>query len=76
MKDDPRFLSLQQDALAMHKAGRPGKIEIAPTKPLNTQHDLSLAYSPGVAAPCLMIAEDPANAYEYTANRSGPISNI
>ena len=53
MNDDPRFLSLQRDALAMHKSGRPGKLEIAPTKSLITQRDLSLAYSPGVAAPCL-----------------------
>ena len=58
---------LDRDALAMHRAGRPGKIEIAPTKPLTTQRDLALAYSPGVAAPCLEISDDPANAYEYTA---------
>ncbi len=51
----------------MHATGRPGKIEIAPTKPLTTQRDLSLAYSPGVAAPVLRIAEDPSLAYDYTA---------
>ncbi|MCZ6815000.1 MAG: phosphate acyltransferase, partial [Alphaproteobacteria bacterium] len=57
---------LDQEALAFHAMGRPGKIEIAPTKPLVTQHDLALAYSPGVAAPCLAIADDPAKAYDYT----------
>ncbi|MHA1536782.1 MAG: malic enzyme-like NAD(P)-binding protein, partial [Alphaproteobacteria bacterium] len=56
-----------QEALLMHASGRPGKIEIAPTKPLTTQRDLSLAYSPGVAAPVLRIAEDPSLAYDYTA---------
>ncbi|MEM7446441.1 MAG: NADP-dependent malic enzyme, partial [Pseudomonadota bacterium] len=59
--------SLEKEALAMHKAGRPGKLEITPTKPLTTQRDLSLAYSPGVAAPCLHIRDDPAKAYDYTA---------
>ena len=57
---------LDQEALAFHKRGRPGKFEIMPTKPLVTQRDLSLAYSPGVAAPCRAIAEDPGMAYEYT----------
>ena len=55
-----------EEALLFHSMGRPGKIEIAPTKPLTTQRDLSLAYSPGVAAPCLRIAGDPSLAYEYT----------
>jgi len=55
-----------EEALELHSSGRPGKIEIAPTKPLTTQRDLSLAYSPGVAAPCLRIAGDPALAYKYT----------
>ena len=55
------------EALRMHAEGRPGKIEIAPTKPLATQRDLSLAYSPGVAAPCLAIQGDPLLAYDYTA---------
>jgi len=65
------------DALALHAAGRPGKLEIVPTKPMATQRDLSLAYSPGVAAPCLKIAEDPATAYDYTAkgNLVAVISN-
>ncbi len=57
----------EQEALRYHVEGRPGKIEIAPTKPLTTQQDLSLAYSPGVAYPCLHIQRDPAAAYEYTA---------
>src|SRR3954471_429116 len=56
-----------EEALLFHSSGRPGKIEIAPTKPLTTQRDLSLAYSPGVAAPCLRIHEDPNTAYDYTA---------
>ena len=77
MREDQRILALQKDAIAMHRTGRPGKIEIAPTKPLITQRDLSLAYSPGVAAPCLEINEDPALAYEYTAkgNLVAVISN-
>jgi malate dehydrogenase (oxaloacetate-decarboxylating)(NADP+) len=58
---------LEQDALRFHARGRRGKIEIAPTKPLTTARDLSLAYSPGVAYPCLHIAKDPALAYDYTA---------
>ncbi|OHC73425.1 MAG: malic enzyme [Rhodospirillales bacterium RIFCSPLOWO2_12_FULL_58_28] len=56
-----------QEALAMHAGGRPGKIEIRATKPLTTQRDLSLAYSPGVAAPCLAIHKDADAAYDYTA---------
>ncbi len=59
--------NFDQEALTFHASGRPGKIEITATKPLTTQHDLSLAYSPGVAAPCLEIARDPATAYDYTA---------
>ena len=51
----------------MHARGRPGKVEIHATKPLTTQRDLTLAYSPGVAAPCLEINRDPALVYEYTA---------
>jgi len=63
----PDTKKLDEDALLMHASGRPGKLEIRATKPLTTQRDLSLAYSPGVAAPCLQIAKDPALAYDYTA---------
>jgi malate dehydrogenase (oxaloacetate-decarboxylating)(NADP+) len=56
-----------EEALELHARGRPGKIEITPTKPLTTQRDLSLAYSPGVAAPCLAIAANADRAYDYTA---------
>ncbi len=56
-----------QDALDFHSHGTPGKIAIAPSKPLTTQRDLSLAYSPGVAAPCKVISENPDAAYDYTA---------
>ena len=62
-------------ALNFHAHGRPGKLEIAPTKPLTTQHDLSLAYSPGVAFPCLRIEKDPEAAYEYT-NRGNLVAVI
>src|SRR5207302_1106439 len=57
----------KRDALEYHSKGRRGKIEILPTKPLLTQRDLSLAYSPGVAEPCLEIARDVEQVYEYTA---------
>ncbi len=60
------FNALDRDALAMHAGPPPGKLAIAPLKPIATQRDLSLAYSPGVAAPCLMIAEDVNTAYDYT----------
>jgi malate dehydrogenase (oxaloacetate-decarboxylating)(NADP+) len=66
MDDNSRRVT-DEEALLFHSSGRPGKIEIAPTKPLTTQRDLSLAYSPGVAAPCLRIHEDPSTAYDYTA---------
>jgi len=56
-----------QEALDFHARGRPGKLEINPTKPMATQRDLSLAYSPGVAAPVKAIAEDPSRAFDYTA---------
>ncbi|ABR58889.1 NADP-dependent malic enzyme [Sinorhizobium medicae] len=66
-----------QEALDFHSQGRPGKLEISPTKPMATQRDLSLAYSPGVAVPVKAIAEDPATAYDYTArgNMVAVISN-
>ncbi len=55
------------EALEYHKQGKPGKIQVAATKPLLTQGDLALAYSPGVAAPCLEIEKNPEKAYDYTA---------
>jgi malate dehydrogenase (oxaloacetate-decarboxylating)(NADP+) len=55
-----------QEALAFHAEGRPGKLEITPTKPMATQRDLSLAYSPGVAVPVQAIADDPAKVFDYT----------
>src|SRR5216110_969746 len=57
----------REDALDYHASGRPCKIAVVPTKPLNNQRDLSLAYSPGVAEPCLAIRDDPDAAYRYTA---------
>ncbi|MBI5941503.1 MAG: NADP-dependent malic enzyme [Caulobacterales bacterium] len=70
-------MSLKEDALRYHAEGRPGKIEIALTKPCSTQRDLSLAYSPGVAEPCLEIARDPNKAFDYTCrgNLVAVISN-
>ncbi|MDQ2862331.1 MAG: NADP-dependent malic enzyme [Bacteroidota bacterium] len=67
----------KQEALDYHSKGRPGKIEVIPTKATKTQRDLSLAYSPGVAIPCLEIAENPETVYQYTAkgNLVGVISN-
>ena len=75
--DKPDTRVTEEEALQFHAKGSPGKLEIAPTKPLTTQHDLSLAYSPGVAFPCLHIARDPALAYDYTAkgNLVAVISN-
>src|SRR5262245_62968339 len=68
---------LREQALAYHAEGRPGKIRVAPTKPTETQRDLSLAYTPGVAVPCLEIARDPHLAYRYTTkgNLVAVISN-
>lgn len=67
----------KQDALDYHASGRPGKIEVIPTKPYTTQRDLSLAYSPGVAEPCLEIAENKEESYKYTtkSNLVAVISN-
>ena len=59
--------SKKQDALDYHSQGRPGKIEVVPTKPYSSQRDLSLAYSPGVAEPCLMIEKNKDDVYKYTA---------
>ncbi len=70
-------MSLEDDSIAYHEADPPGKIEITTTKPTNTQRDLSLAYSPGVAGPCRAIDGDPETAYNYTAkgNLVGVVSN-
>ena len=67
----------RHEALLYHAEGRPGKIEVVPTKPYRTQSDLSLAYSPGVAEPCLEIEKNPEEAYKYTAkgNLVAVISN-
>jgi malate dehydrogenase (oxaloacetate-decarboxylating)(NADP+) len=69
--------SKNADALNYHRSGRPGKIQVVPTKPHSTQRDLALAYSPGVAIPCLEIEKNPHDAYEYTAkgNLVAVISN-
>src|SRR6478752_10260030 len=67
----------KQQALEYHSKGRPGKIEVVPTKEAKTQRDLSLAYSPGVAEPCKEIAANPEDVYKYTAkgNLVAVISN-
>lgn len=67
----------KQDALNYHSKGRPGKIQVVPTKPTNSQRDLTMAYSPGVAEPCLRIAENVDDVYKYTAkgNLVAVISN-
>ena len=69
--------SIKEEALRYHSEGKPGKIEVVPTKPYSTQADLSLAYSPGVAEPCLEIEKDSHRAYDYTAkgNLVAVISN-
>jgi len=68
---------IRKNALTYHSEGRPGKIEVIPTKPHSTQRDLSLAYSPGVAEPCLEIVANPEDVYKYTAkgNLVAVISN-
>ena len=68
---------MDQEALRYHSEGRPGKIAVVPTKPYHTQHDLSLAYSPGVAAPCRAIEANPDDVYRYTkkGNLIAVISN-
>src|SRR4051812_13464 len=67
----------REDALSYHSEGRKGKIEVVPTKPTATARDLSLAYTPGVAEPCLDIAKDQDLSYQYTArgNLVAVISN-
>ena len=77
MSDEPNLHFSEREALLFHSEGRPGKIEIVASKPMATQRDLALAYSPGVAVPVRAIAEDPATAYDYTAkgNLVAVISN-
>ncbi|MEQ8878825.1 MAG: NADP-dependent malic enzyme, partial [Cyclobacteriaceae bacterium] len=67
----------KNEALDFHEASPAGKIEVRPTKPLSSQHDLALAYSPGVAEPCKLIHKDTELVYKYTAkgNLVGVISN-
>src|SRR5688572_30876497 len=66
----------RRDALEYHTQGRPGKIEVRPTKPLTSQRDLSLAYSPGVAEPCLEIAADPEKADRKSTRLNSSHSQI
>jgi len=75
--ETPKKKIRKEEALAYHSMGRPGKIEVIPTKPCATARDLSLAYSPGVAEPCLEIEKDPDLSYAYTArgNLVAVISN-
>ncbi len=77
MSDEASVQFSDREALLFHSEGRPGKIEIVASKPLTTQRDLALAYSPGVAIPVQAIADDPATAYDYTAkgNLVAVISN-
>jgi malate dehydrogenase (oxaloacetate-decarboxylating)(NADP+) len=77
MSDGSKVQFSEREALLFHMQGRPGKIEIIASKPMATQRDLSLAYSPGVAVPVQAIADDPATAYDYTAkgNLVAVISN-
>ncbi|MBX3595752.1 NADP-dependent malic enzyme [Sphingomonas sp.] len=77
MSEEANLQFSEREALLFHSEGRPGKIEIVASKPLTTQRDLALAYSPGVAVPVQAIADDPATAYDYTAkgNLVAVISN-
>lgn len=77
MSEEANVQFSEREALLFHSEGRPGKIEIVASKPLTTQRDLALAYSPGVAVPVQAIADDPATAYDYTAkgNLVAVISN-
>ena len=77
MSDESNVQFSEREALLFHSEGRPGKIEIIASKPMATQRDLALAYSPGVAVPVRAIADDPATAYDYTAkgNLVAVISN-
>ena len=77
MAEESNVQFSEREALLYHSEGRPGKIEIIASKPMATQRDLALAYSPGVAVPVRAIAEDPSLAYDYTAkgNLVAVISN-
>ena len=77
MREMSTKTQLDEAALRYHSEGRPGKIGIVPTKPYHTQYDLSLAYSPGVAAPCREIEANPEEVYRYTnkGNLVAVISN-
>ncbi|WP_051881493.1 NADP-dependent malic enzyme [Parvularcula oceani] len=77
MADDTTSKFTDEEALDFHRRGKPGKLEVTPTKPMATQRDLSLAYSPGVAVPVQRIAQDPDSAYDLTAkgNMVAVISN-
>ena len=77
IKENNMVKITKENALEYHQSGRPGKIEVKPTKPYHTQTDLSLAYSPGVAFPCLEIQQNPDNVYKYTdkGNLVAVISN-
>ncbi len=77
MAEESNVQFSDREALRYHAEGRPGKIEIVASKPMATQRDLALAYSPGVAVPVLAISENPATAYDYTAkgNLVAVISN-
>ena len=77
MKNDDNKNRLKEEALRYHSEGRPGKLEVLPIKPYSSQKDLSLAYSPGVAYPCLEIEKNPDDAYRYTSktNLVAVISN-
>ncbi|MDF0488007.1 NADP-dependent malic enzyme [Sphingomonas sp. H39-1-10] len=77
MSNESNVQFSEREALLFHSEGRPGKIEIIASKPMATQRDLALAYSPGVAVPVLAISQDPATAYDYTAkgNLVAVISN-
>ena len=66
-RTEATYTQFEQEALDFHSKGKPGKIEIHSSKPTNTEKALSLAYSPGVAVPCRVIAKDPSKVYDYTA---------
>lgn len=77
MSEKKPHTMMELEALKYHALPTPGKIEVISSKPCHTEHDLSLAYSPGVAVPCLEIAKDSSKVYDYTSkgNLVGVISN-